>query len=265
MARWYVGPRMMERYPTRIHLCGRMTVRIDARRVEDALPGRQGRLLLAYLVVNRHRPLTRDALMAALWEEAAPASPDSALSALLSKLRRAVGPDVLAGGRDPGLTLPKGAWVDTEAAVDAVHRAESALRADDWGGVYAGGRIAVYIAERGFMAGFQGRWVEERRRELEDVRVRGHECCARTALHSGRSELPLGERHARALIELAPYRETGYLLLMDILAARGSVPEALRVYEQLRRLLRDELGVAPGREVQDVHQRLLRAGVRAPS
>lgn len=255
----------MKRYPTRIHLCGRMTVRIDGRRIEDALPGRQGRLLMAYMVVNRHRPVTRDALMDALWEEAAPASPDSALSALLSKLRRAVGPDVLAGGREPRLILPEGAWVDSEAAVDAIHRAESALRADDWGRVYASGRIAVYIAERGFMAGFRGRWVEERRRELEDVRVRGHECCARTALHSGGSEQPLGERHARALIELAPYRESGYQLLMEILAARGSVPEALRVYEQLRRLLRDELGVAPGREVQDVHQRLLRGGVRAPS
>jgi DNA-binding SARP family transcriptional activator len=256
---------MMDGYPTRIHLCGRMTVRIDGRRVEDALPGRQGRLLMAYMVVNRHRPVTRDAMMDALWEEAAPASPDSALSALLSKLRRAVGRDVLTGGREPRLMLPEGAWVDSEAAVDAIHRAESALRTGDWGRVYAGGRVAVYIAERGFMAGFQGRWVEERRRELEDVRVRGHECCARTALQSGGSELPLGERHARAVIELAPYRESGYRLLMEILAARGSVPEALRVYEQLRGLLRDELGVAPGREVQDVHQRLLRAAHPAPS
>jgi DNA-binding SARP family transcriptional activator len=240
-----------------------MTVRIAGRRVERLLPGRQGRLLLAYLVVNRHRPLTRGALISALWEEAAPSDPDGALSVLLSKLRRAVGPDVLGGGQEPRLMLSEPAWVDAEAAVDAVHRAESALATGEWDRVYAGGRIAVYVAERVFMPAYEQRWVAERRRELEDVCVRGHECCAKTALHAGGSELPLGERHARALIELAPYREAGYALLMEILAARGSVPEALRVYEQLRLLLRDELGVAPGREVQAVHQRLLRAGIGA--
>jgi DNA-binding SARP family transcriptional activator len=251
------------RYPTRIHLCGRMTVRIGGRRVEGTLPGRQGRLLLAYLVVNRHRPLTRDGLIAALWEEAAPSDPDSALSVLLSKLRRALGPDVLASGHEPRLLLPEDAWVDTEAAVDALHRAEGALATGDWERVYAGGRIAVYITERGFMPGYPERWVEERCRELEDVRVRGHECCAKTALHAGGSELPLGERHARAVIGLAPYHEPGYALLMEILAARGSAPEALRAYEQLRRLLRDELGVSPGPEVQALHQRLLQAGIGA--
>jgi len=248
------------RYPTRIHLCGRMTVRIGGRRIEGTLPGRQGRLLLAYLVVNRHRPLTRDALIAALWEDALPSDPDSGLSVLLSKLRRALGPDVLASRHEPRLTLPEDAWIDTEAAVDAVHRAEGALASGDWGQAYAAGRITVYITERGFMPDYHGRWLDERRRELEDVRVRAHECCARTALHAGRSELPLGERHARAAIELAPYHEPGYALLMEILAARGSTPEALRVYEQLRRLLRDELGISPGREAQAVHQRLLRAG-----
>jgi DNA-binding SARP family transcriptional activator len=238
-----------------------MTVRIDGRRVEGALPGRQGRLLLAYLVVNRHRPLTRDALIAAVWEEAAPPDPEGALSVLLSKLRRALGPDALATGREPRLVLADGAWVDTDAAVEAVHRAEAALAAGDWEQAYAAGRIAVYITERGFMPAYDALWLDGRRRELEDVRVRGHDCCAKTALYVGSSELPLAERHARALIELAPYHEPAYALLMEILAARGSTPEALRVDEQLRTLVRDELGVSPAQEVQAVHQRLVRAGM----
>ena len=33
---------------------------------------------------------------------------------------------------------------------------------------------------------------------------------------------------------------------MELLAARGNVAEALRVYDQLRVLLRDELGATPG-------------------
>jgi SARP family transcriptional regulator, regulator of embCAB operon len=54
-----------------------------------------------------------------------------------------------------------------------------------------------------------------------------------------------GERAARALVERAPYRETGYRLLMETLARRGDVAEALRVYEQCRNFLADEVGVTP--------------------
>jgi pentatricopeptide repeat protein len=59
------------------------------------------------------------------------------------------------------------------------------------------------------------------------------------------------------LTELAPYRETGHRLLMEALARRGNVAEALRAYEKLRVLLREELGIAPSPTVQGVHQRLL--------
>ena len=44
---------------------------------------------------------------------------------------------------------------------------------------------------------------------------------------------------------------------MEALAARGNVAEALLAYERVRTLLRDELGIAPGPELQRVHTRLL--------
>jgi DNA-binding SARP family transcriptional activator len=43
---------------------------------------------------------------------------------------------------------------------------------------------------------------------------------------------------------------------MEALKARGDVAEALLVHDKLRQLLRDELGVAPGKEVQTVVERL---------
>ena len=79
-----------ETLETRIHLCGRLVARIAGERVETALPGRQGRLLFAYLVLERARPATREELTEALWQDEEPAAADSALSALLSKLRRVV-------------------------------------------------------------------------------------------------------------------------------------------------------------------------------
>ena len=56
---------------------------------------------------------------------------------------------------------------------------------------------------------------------------------------------------------MAPFRETGYLILMEAFAESGNVAEALRVYDRLRLLLRDELGIAPSPAVQSVHRRLL--------
>ena len=76
---------------TRIQLCGPLAVELEGRKV--LAPGRQGRLLLAYLIVNRGRACSRDELIELLWPDSAPADPGEALSALLSRVRRALGGD----------------------------------------------------------------------------------------------------------------------------------------------------------------------------
>lgn len=45
---------------------------------------------------------------------------------------------------------------------------------------------------------------------------------------------------------------------MNALHAQGNVAEALLLYDQLRRLLRDELGITPSTQLQQRHQELLR-------
>ena len=63
----------------RIQLCGRYVVEIDGSRLEATLPGRKGRVLFAYLVLNRGRALPRDELLMAGWGADAPAEARSAL------------------------------------------------------------------------------------------------------------------------------------------------------------------------------------------
>jgi len=92
---------------------------------------------------------------------------------------------------------------------------------------------------------------------MEEVRVRGLECFAAAGLGLGGPALAQAEERARTLTEVAPYRETGHRLLMEALARRGNIAEALRAYERLRVLLREELGIAPSPSVQSVHRRLL--------
>lgn len=244
---------------TRIQLCGRFVARIGGRRMEHELPSRQGRLLFAYLVTRRERPVSRDELADALWADAPPSAPQLALSALLSKLRRVVGPAQVEGRDAIRLVLPPGAEVDAEQAVEAAHMAETSVAAGDWDRAYGRSHVALYIARRGFLPGYEAPWIDDARRGLEEVQARALECAAATALGLRGCELAIGKRLAQELVALSPYRESGYRLLMELLEAEGNVAEALLVHERLRGLLRDELGAAPGPAVQAVHGRLLRA------
>jgi DNA-binding SARP family transcriptional activator len=239
---------------TRIHLCGRLTAEIDGRRIEDELPGRQGRLLFAYLAVNWLRPAGRGELIDVLWGDALPASPDSALSALLSKLRRLV---ELEGRSEVRLVLPDGAWIDVEAGPEALHAAESAAARGDARAAYGPGRVARHIGSRTFLAGDDAPWIEELRHLLEGTYLRALELVAQASLEIGGSEIDTAGRSARSLIASAPYRESGYRFLMQVLDAQGNRAEALRLYEQLRTVLREELGAAPSQATQDLHRTLL--------
>jgi SARP family transcriptional regulator, regulator of embCAB operon len=244
--------------PVWIQLCGPFAVELAGRRIEGTLPARQGRLLFAYLTINRDRPIDRDELTDALWGEELPSAPGSALSALLSKIRTAFGPGVLQGRKEIRLVLPPGSRIDVETASWALHRAESGVAAGDWAGAYPAALTARVISTRRFLAGFDGIWIDEWRRRMLDVLVRALECSAASLLQFGGGEVVLAERTARELIERAPYRESGYRFLMQALTAQGHVAEALRVFEQLRITLREELGVGPGPEIQALHVGLLR-------
>jgi DNA-binding SARP family transcriptional activator len=242
---------------TRVQLCGMFAVELCGRRVDDALPGRQGRLLFGYLVLTRPQQVSRETLVEALWGGSPPRAAPAALSVLISKVRAVVGPEVLRGRGMLSLRLPDPAHVDVEVAASALHTAESAVALGDWRRAWSLSLTALFVARRPLLSEAEGAWVESWRRRLADMRVRSLECYATACLELGGPELPGAERAARELLVVAPLRETGHLLLMRTLAAGGNVAEALAVYERLRVLLREELGVNPCREVQDAYTRLL--------
>src|SRR3954469_3639797 len=242
---------------TRIQLCGRLVVELDGRRVEDALPGAKGRLLFAYLVLNRDRRMSRDELLTAVYGDEASPDQHPSLSVLLSKLRGVIGQELLAGRAEIELVLPGDAFVDVEAAREALHRAESHVAAGEWAESWGPAGVAYHVSRRPVLQGEDRPWLEEWRRRLEEVQLRGLECFAEARLGLGGPTLSQAEDCARQLIELAPYRETGHRILIEALGLHGNVAEALLAYDHLRLLLRDELGVAPGPAVRSVHRRLL--------
>ena len=240
-------------------MCGRLAVELAGRELGDRIPGGQARILFVYLVLGRARPSRREELVEALWPWGrVPAGADASLSALLSRLRSALGPDVLDGRGEVRLVLPSDAWIDLEAAEDAIHRAESAVAQEDWARGWGPSLVALFTARRGFLAGEDLPWADVHRRRLEEIRCAALECYAAVALGVGGTELAPGERVARELVLAEPYRERAHALLMEILAARGNTAEALRVYEALRERLGEQLGATPGPELRELQQRLLR-------
>jgi DNA-binding SARP family transcriptional activator len=245
---------------TYVQLCGLFVFELHGRRVEQLLPGRQGRVLFAYLVLCRPRRVGRDELVEAIWAGTPPVNYASALTVLLSKLRGAVGPDILVGRGSVRLAMPPGTRVDVEQALAALHHAESAVVQRDWARAWSAALGAQYVSARPLLPHHDDLpWLDSWRRRLDDALDSALEAYAAACLGLGGTEVAGAERAARRLLEHNPLRETGYRLLMEALAARGNVAEALHVYERARTVLRDELGIPPGPALHEIHATLLAA------
>lgn len=250
--------------PPRIYLTGHVTLEHGERLItEDAFPGRQGRLAFVYLIVNRHRSVTRADLSEVLWTGEAPPESDAAISALLSKIRATLkAADVLPAieGRSVaiGVKLPPGTWVDTEAAGNALDEGEGALREGDARKAWGCANVAVSIARRPFLPDQEGAWVQARRTWQHAVLMRGLECLARASEAAG--QMALAIEHVTQVIELEPFRESAYRDLMRLHQVTGNGGEAIRVYERCRRVLREELGASPSPQTEAAFLGILREG-----
>jgi DNA-binding SARP family transcriptional activator/ABC-type branched-subunit amino acid transport system substrate-binding protein len=228
---------------------------------EQRFPGRQGRLVFAYLAANR-RPIPRDELAAALWGDQPPATWEKALSLLVSKLRAlldecgADGGEVLTSAFGCyQMNLPAGTWIDVIAADEAATAAERSLADGELDQARADASVAESLARRTFLPGEDARWVEDKRAELRETLVRALDCLADAHRLAGDPRAAV--RAAEELVALEPYWERGYRLLMQAQSAAGNDAEALRVHDRCRRLLDEELGTYPSPETEAIYRELL--------
>jgi DNA-binding SARP family transcriptional activator/streptogramin lyase len=243
----------------------RLAVEANGTRLgEQRFPGRQGRILFAYLAAQKGRPVPRDELAELLWDEELPATWEKAIRVLMTKLRALLTECGIDGASALTsafgcyqLTLPEGAWIDVHASANALERAETALAAGDHDYARAQASTAAELARRVFLPGEDGPWVEDQRRNLRDILVRGLECLRDAALANG--DYVDAVRYAAEITDLEPFRESSYRALMQAHATAGDPAEALRVYERCRRFLADELGAYPSPESEAVYRELLRS------
>lgn len=247
----------------RVYLTGRVCLESGALLVDEtSLPGRQGRLLLAYLVLERFRPVTRDELVALLWPDDPPGAADAGLSALVSKLRRRLaqaggGLTISGGDGSYELKVPSEVWIDVERAVLAADQAEAALRTGDHRTAWAAANVAAAVARRPLLPGIEGPWLDGQRARLRTLLTRSLDTLAGACLATGQTALAIAS--ATELVHLEPFRESGYRSLMRAHRVAGDRGEALRVYDRCRRLLADELGVSPSPPTEELYLALLGA------
>jgi DNA-binding SARP family transcriptional activator len=252
----------------RLYLAGPLSAEWGGRVLaERDLPSRQARLLLAFLVCERARPVPRDVLAELLWSAGVPPSWETSLKALVSKLRPFTTGLTPRGSPAPlihghygcyQLELPRDAWVDVEAARSALDEGEGAQRRGSAQAAWGPFNVAVTVARRGFLPGEDGAWVEERRRDLERLLVRALDGYAEVALAVSQPALAVEAAHEALKVD--PLREPSWRALMRGHEALGNRPEALSAFHRLKAQLREELGVSPSAETHDIFSRILRGG-----
>ena len=208
--------------------------------------------------------MPRDELADLLWHDELPATWEKALGVLMTKLRALLEECGIDGSTALTsafgcykLSLPAGSWIDVDAALEALERAEAELAVGDVAEAKAQAAAAATLARRVFLPGEGGLWVEEKRRDLNEILVRAVECLRDALFAAG--EFAEAARHAEEVTRLEPFRESGYRRLMEAHGAAGNPAEALRVYERCRRFLAEELGAYPSPETESVYLDVLRA------
>ena len=246
----------------RITVAGRIGIDTDGGAVELVGLGRAGRLALAYLVCERHRPLSHDELAETIWGNDLPQSWNQMVRGLASKVRV-----VLANvGLDPAqaltsgfgtyqLHLPPDATVDVERAAADVNGATTALTAGKAMEAFRMAADAVTVAGRQFMPGAAGTWVEQRQAELREIHLQGLGVEAKAAMVLGRWADAAAA--AEQAIALEPFRESAYMALLQSHAGAGNRGEALRAYERCRSVLAEQLGVSPSAGTEAAYMALL--------
>lgn len=215
--------------------------------------GPRQRALLALLLLNANRAVSRERLMEGLWGESPPETAPNALQVAVHGLRKVLGAERIER-RGEGYVLhvhPGELDLDRFEGLAARARSQEPQAAsktfaealDLWRGTALGDLGGATFAS-----------VEAAR--LEELRLAAVEGRIEADLAGGAHEALVPE--LEALIAQHPYRERIRGQLMLALYRLGRQAEALRAYQEARRTLVEELGIDPGPELQELERAILR-------
>ena len=222
------------------------------------------RRLLAVLLLHVNEVVSVDALVAGVWGEQRPATAVAVVQTYVSQLRKLLEPSLSAGGcprvlvrAEPGYRLVVGGdWVDSarfeqllRAGRAALGRGEVALAAHHLSeglSLWRGPAFSDLAEEEPFRATAQ---------RLDGLRVLALEERIDADMALGRHGELVSE--LEGLVEQHSFRERMWGQLILCLYRSGRQADALAAFQRLRRLLGDELGLAPSTELSGLEQQIL--------
>jgi DNA-binding SARP family transcriptional activator/tetratricopeptide (TPR) repeat protein len=222
-------------------LLGPLEVLDEGRPLE--LGGAKQRALIALLLLNANRIVSRDRLIDALWEEEPTATAQKALQVYVSQLRKLVGKDRLQT-RPPGYLLrvePEEIDLGRFQLLQKEGRLQEALS------LWRGPPLSEFAYRR---------FAQAEIARLEELGLAVLEERIDRDLAEGRHAALVGE--LEALVQEHPLRERMRGQLMLALYRSGRQADALASYQEARRALVEELGIEPGKPLRELHQAILR-------
>ena len=232
---------------------------VELNRDGDRIPVRRGKTteLLVRLSLEAGVMVRTERLIEDLWADEAPGTARNVLQTKVSRLRRALGDPALVTGTRAGYTLE----VDP-SAVDALEVLRLADQASTMRAVGDASAVletcttalSLFGGEILSNAG-EGDWVVPYRARLEEVRLGLVEDQLAARLDLGASGEVIGV--LEKLVSEHPQREGLWALLMVALYRDGRQADALATYQRARNWLADELGLEPGRQLQQLEHQVL--------
>jgi DNA-binding SARP family transcriptional activator len=217
------------------------------------IAGSKRRAVLALLLLHANEVVRTERLIDDLWGEHAPRNASAALHSHVSRLRKALGPELLAR-REWGYVLrAEPDSIDLNrferliAAAEPLPARERSAKLAEALQLWRGPALSDLAAEPGLQTEIA---------RLDELRLTTLERRIDADLEAGRNAELVGE--IETLIAAHPLREHLRWQLILALYRAGRQAEALEVYRETRRVLTEELGLEPSPELRELEKAILR-------
>jgi len=219
--------------------------------------------VLGILAMRANRVISRGELVDAVWGQDPPVSAEGGIYTYVAGLRRVIEPNRSLRGPGRVLVSSGAGYVlhlvpgqpDAVAFEQDLGRSRQLRKGGDFAGAVNALNSALSLWRGIAFAGVPGPFAETERVRLAELRSAAAEERADVLLSLGRHEEVVPD--LTAMVADHPLRERMRGLLMIALYRCGRHAEALRVFQDGRRVLAEELGIDPGGDLSRIHQQVL--------
>lgn len=209
------------------------------------------RQLFSYLLLGRDRAHSRELIAEVFWGDYPTQKARGCLNTALWRLRKLLEPDgtprgtyiVCSPAGEVAFNSESDHWLDVAVLDEGIRVSQQHSAADADRDVAEGLREALNVYSGELLEDCFGDWALRERERFRSAYLVGLSWLMK--FHEARGEWDQSADCARNILVVDPLREEIHRHLIRVLIEAGRRPDALRQYEECRKLLEVELGVEP--------------------